>query len=225
MECPACESTVAANAWICPHCDHILDTSFLGDDDILDIHEEKTGVLAWTASDPNDAQDDPPDAVILGNVNVSEEEFAVVTGPGGDGEGRTFVYYSAESSAGLIQPDAVPHLVRADLPETSGRLESEVLRLVDGRRTVREIQRASGHGAQDVVISLLTLLDKENIHFPKHAASRSRRPRSGQHAADPGTGLAHADPGTGLAHADSQTGLAQRPNGPGQNAKGDRRNR
>ncbi len=32
MNCPACDERISDSAWICPHCEHILDASFLGND-------------------------------------------------------------------------------------------------------------------------------------------------------------------------------------------------
>ena len=32
MNCPACDEKIADDAWMCPHCEHIVDASFLGND-------------------------------------------------------------------------------------------------------------------------------------------------------------------------------------------------
>src|SRR5687767_4469731 len=32
MRCPACDEKISDGAWMCPHCEHIVDASFLGND-------------------------------------------------------------------------------------------------------------------------------------------------------------------------------------------------
>lgn len=162
MKCPACQASVPEDAWICPHCDHIIDTSFLRDQNDGDIHEEKTGLLLWNKTVETD---EPPDAVILGGVDVPEDEFSVVSGPGAEGDGRTstFLYYAADSSTRVVHPSAVPVVVNLDRRVARTPYEDHLLSCIDGRRTVREIQRYSGLAPQDVAVSLLTLIDKGAI--------------------------------------------------------------
>ena len=32
MNCPSCDEKISDGAWMCPHCEHIVDASFLGND-------------------------------------------------------------------------------------------------------------------------------------------------------------------------------------------------
>ncbi len=163
MICPSCRTSVPEGAWICPFCDHILDHSFLeqgGDEE--EPREERTKIVAW----PTRKQDESvPDAMILGRVSVEEDEFSVVHGAGAGGDGRTstFLYYTSGSATRIILPEAIPRIVdiESTLPRTP--YEDFILSCIDGRCTVREIQRASGLAAQEVVVTLLTLLDKGAI--------------------------------------------------------------
>ena len=203
MQCPACEETVAADDWICPHCDHILDSSFLGE---RDIHEEKTGVVAWAR---RKRLSDPSDAVILGDVNVAEDEFSVITGPGAGGDGRTssFVYYAGESSARAVHPDAVPVIIHRDGTTPRTPFEDAMMLCIDGKRSVRELQKVSGLTPQDVVVSLLTLIDKGAIRIPDAPAApggtRRRRSRTG-HRSQP---LGMSPPHTSLVTHERPTAI------------------
>ena len=169
---------MAADAWICPACDHILDTSFLNDGD---IHEEKTRLVARGETV---LAFKPPDAVVeLGNVNVASDEFAGTGEPdAANGRGTpAFMYFSPDSSNRAVHPDAVPVVVRRDDRSPRSEYEDALLLCIDGRKSVREIQRASGLAAQDVVVNLLTLIDKGAIRIPESTAiptGSRRRPRS-----------------------------------------------
>ena len=188
MECPACNAKVPPGAWICERCDHILDTSFLNED--LDVHEEKTGLLDWAVTSQ---LEDPPDAVILGDVDVNENEFAVVTGLDDDehSHSSTFVYYAAENAASLIQPDAVPNrsgqAVGFDSP-----YERRLLSAIDGRKSVREIQKETGLDAKHVVVGLMALMEQGGVHITSASASAAgpRTPRGARIASTRPTHLA-----------------------------------
>ena len=170
MVCPACHRRVEADAWICPFCDHILDSSFLEDSGGSDgpIREERTKVVAWPMPSH---QDPPPDAVILGDVSIAEDEFEVVQGAGADRDGRTstFLYYASGASTRVIHPDAIPRVLASDnsIPRTP--YEDFIVSCIDGQRTVRLIQKVSGLAPQEVVVTLLTLMDKGAVAI--HTAS------------------------------------------------------
>lgn len=182
MKCPACRATIGADAWICPKCDHILDPSVLDGTtsakEEAPVREERTKLIAWPRPEQEDSV---PDAVILGNVNVAEGEFAVVHGAGAQEGGRTstFLFYAAGSTTRVVHPDAVPRLSEADttLPRTP--YEDFILSCIDGRRTVREIQKTSGLAPQEVAVTLLTLLDKNAVVIvgPNGQEGATRRPK------------------------------------------------
>src|SRR5688572_7928332 len=37
MRCPSCDEKISDSAWMCPHCEHIVDASFLGNDITNDL--------------------------------------------------------------------------------------------------------------------------------------------------------------------------------------------
>lgn len=171
MACPKCGAPVAPGAWICPACDHILDPSVLGEAPVPDAEAfgESTRMVAWegdlSASEPG-----LPDAMILGDVSVDTGEFAVMSGAGAGPDGRTstFLYYSASSPSRLINPDAVPRRQHRRAVALTP-YEDFVLQCVDGHRSVRQIRQLAGLAVEEVVITLLTLLDKQVILLPAEA--------------------------------------------------------
>ncbi len=161
MPCPSCGARVDPDAWICGACDHILDPSVLEpkEDQELPIQAERTRLVAWA---PPEENDEYPDAVILGDVGVAEEEFSVVAGAqaGGNGRTSTFLFYAGGSSTRVVHPHAIPHLTDHNdtLPRTP--YEDFILSCIDGDKSVRQIQKESGLAPQEIVVTLLTLMDK-----------------------------------------------------------------
>ncbi|MEM7677488.1 MAG: hypothetical protein AAF449_15925, partial [Myxococcota bacterium] len=170
MECPACEALVADDAWICPQCDHILDTSFL--DEEADVHEETTGLVDWPVSNA----DDPPDAMILGDVSVSENEFAVVSGPAGPGRASTFVYYASDASSRIVHPSAIPMVVNLSPGQALAPYEKQLMALIDGHKTVHELRKTSGLQPQEVVVGLLSLIDQGAIRMAESTVTNGQAP-------------------------------------------------
>lgn len=162
MICPSCRGEVSADDWLCPFCEHVLDASVLGVDlgeeksSSSPIRAERTKLVAWQP------MADPPEAMILGDVDVSEKEFNVVQGPGVERGGRTstFLFYTSGATSRIMHPDAIPHATQKDATIPRTPYEDFILSCIDGKRSVRSIQRASGLAPQEVVITLLTLLDK-----------------------------------------------------------------
>jgi hypothetical protein len=170
MNCPSCKGTVKDDEWLCPYCEHILDLSVLGvDDDAADgatPRAEITKSVAWDPGPERSARtDDPPDAMILGEVGVAEKDFNVVAGAAAKQDGRTstFLFYTSGATSRIIHPDATVKRTRRDATIPRTPYEDFILSLVDGVRSVRQIQRTSGLAPQEVVITLLTLLDKGAI--------------------------------------------------------------
>lgn len=176
MDCPSCGKRVAENAWICGFCDHILDASVLGDvfgereaepqDRGSSVREERTSIIAWKPEQEEDEGDEVPDALILGEVDASDD-FQVVRGAarGNDGRTSTFLFYTSGATSRTIHPDAVPETTGNDdtLPRTP--YEDFILSQIDGIRSVRDIHHASGLAPQEVVVTLLTLLDKGAVRI------------------------------------------------------------
>lgn len=215
MKCPSCGSATQKGDWICSFCDHILDPSVLDDstlgDDLDPAREERTHVIAWGE---HDQRSEMPEAVMLGDVSVAEQEFGVMHGAGSDERGQTstFLYYTSASTTRVIHPEAVPRLADANATIPRTPYEDFILSCIDGARTVRDIQRTSGLAAQEVVVTLLTLLDKGAVEIetsagapgsakledPAERPKRSRRvtptPRRGSIAARPTSAATEALP-------------------------------
>lgn len=166
--CPGCRSEVHREAWICPFCEFILDPSVL---------EEGDGAGAPMAASFESA-DVAPEAVILGDVTVDPDDFQLMPGAGTDNQGRTstFLFYTTGATSRIVRPEAVPRISESTLTHRSPTTPYEdfVLSLVDGKRTVRAIQKTSGLSPQEVMISLLTLIDKRIVEV---AGTESRRYR------------------------------------------------
>lgn len=164
MRCPACDKKVERDAWLCPYCEHIIDPSVLapvGDDDDLTASEPTK--LGPMPPPPAETEDDPlPDAMILGDVGVAEDEFSLVEGAGVQSNGKTstFLYYATGASTRVVHPDAIPRLTESAEDEPRTPYEDFILSCIDGDKSVRQIQRASGLQPQEVVVTLLTLMDK-----------------------------------------------------------------
>ena len=169
MLCPSCDSEVEAGAWICPRCDFILDTSVLGGAAAPALPRARP---VWAV-----APSDQPEAMILGDVNVDPEDFQVLSGAAADGDGRTttFLFYTSGATSRVLRPDVVP--MRVDEAEATvvptTPYEDFILAAIDGKRTVREIQRSSGLAPQEVTITLLTLLDKKIVRIAGAGPSTS----------------------------------------------------
>jgi hypothetical protein len=174
---------VKDDEWLCPFCEHIIDPSVLGDD--LASAEgapraEITKIVAWAPGPENTGpHDDPPDAMILGEVGVAEKDFSVVPGAAAKEDGRTstFLFYTSGATSRIVHPDAIVKLTERDATIPRTPYEDFILSLVDGTRSVRAIQRASGLAPQEVVITLLTLLDKGviSVETPSGFSTAPRR--------------------------------------------------
>ncbi len=176
MECPRCSVTVAADAWCCPHCEHIIDPSFLQEDD-SDLHEETTRLFSYNDGPASE----PQGAIILGDVKVQEDQFAAAPNLATDQRTPSFVYFTGDAAARVVHPDAVPIVVGALKSEARSENVDALLRSIDGQASVRELQKRSGLSPQDAVGILLMLRDEGVIDLPEAkavpAGSRRRRSR------------------------------------------------
>jgi hypothetical protein len=191
MKCPSCNGEVTDKDWLCPYCEHVLDPSVLGmvdeDESSSPIRAERTNIVAWSSMSAEvSGENAPPDAMILGDVDVSEQEFSVVQGPVARNDGRTstLLFYTSGATSRVVHPDAVPRLTRKDTAIPHTPYEDFIMSCVDGKRTVRAILRASGLAPQEVVITLLTLLDKGAILISSAPADAPERAQSDAKASD-----------------------------------------
>ncbi|MCB9655364.1 MAG: tetratricopeptide repeat protein [Deltaproteobacteria bacterium] len=173
MKCPSCNGAIAdRSAWICPYCEHIIDPSVLGDDFLVEetaARKEITRSVVWSAIPPDDgADEDVPDAVILGNdADVDDEGVSLFAGAGrNERSGRTaaLLLYTSTSTSRSLRPDAVPVLLqRGSAARTP--YEDFVISCIDGHRDVATIHRLSGLAHEEVSVTLLTLVDKRVVEL------------------------------------------------------------
>lgn len=157
MICPKCGRPVEERAVICPGCDFILDTEFLGGDILDEEHQLRPG---QGGVDP--AVFNLADAVILGNIGDDTSSFE--TSDSGfhlrPDLGAARLYVSGRSQA-VMSPDAV--IAKIDAGSKNVRLtpfEKHVLRFIDGKRPVEAIRRQAGLDEAEVKTALATLADK-----------------------------------------------------------------
>jgi hypothetical protein len=162
--CPSCGADVAGAGWICPECDHIIDPSVLeGPGRRARPRPATAARAAWDGSAV-------ADAMILGDVTISPEDFDVVPGASDEeGAPNTLLFYTSGSTSRVLSPDAVPEA----LPGRGRNIrktpyEDFLLSCIDGARTVREILALSGLAPEEVTVTLLTLLDKGVIRVRAH---------------------------------------------------------
>lgn len=157
MICPKCGRPVTESAVICPGCDFILDSGFLGEE-VLD--EEKDLRPGRGGIEP--AVFNLADAVILGDIDEGGQNFETSdTGFHIKESTGARLYVSGRSQA-LMAPDAIPARVSGqtlhDLRLTP--FERHILNFIDGERPVEAIKRETGLDDVEVKTGLATLADK-----------------------------------------------------------------
>jgi len=156
MICPKCGRPVTEAAVICPGCDFILDTGFLGEE-ILD--EEKT--LRPGAGGVDPAAFNLADAVILGDIDDTAQSFETSDSGFHVRESTGARLYVSGRSQALLAPDAIPAIIQA--ASAGVRLtpfERHVLTFIDGTRPVETIRQIAGLDEAEVKTALATLADK-----------------------------------------------------------------
>lgn len=136
------------------------------EDRVPSVQEERTSIVAWHPKPEEDEADEVPDALILGDVDVAGD-FQMVRGAArrGDGKTSTFLFYTSGATSRVVHPDAVPEVTGEDRSIPRTPYEDFILSQIDGMRSVRDIHRASGLAPQEVVVTLLTLLDKGAVRI------------------------------------------------------------
>jgi hypothetical protein len=156
MICPKCGRPVEEAAVICPGCDFILDTRFLGGDILDEEHQLRPG---QGGVDP--AVFNLADAVILGNIGDDTSSFE--TSDSGFHIKRDMqaarLYVSGRSQA-VMSPDAVIAKIGTATNVRLTPFEKHVLRFIDGKRPVESIRRQAGLDEAEVKTALANLADK-----------------------------------------------------------------
>lgn len=185
MQCPKCGESVGGAAVICPRCDYILDTSFLGDD----ILNEKTGAHGPVTG--------PGDAVVLGGLDEEVALFSDNTGSfltadtlDVDREVVPAALYVGKSVQELMKPEAV--LKKADdLDKRKSMLspfEMHVLSFIDGNRPVARLRKLTGLSSDDIRIAVGMLAEKGAVKLMGHIAAPDMKALLGDDISGDNTG-------------------------------------
>ncbi len=174
--CPKCGRPVTEADVICPGCDFVLDTSFLGED----ITDDRA----------------PPPPVVEDHSMFGED--AVILGSGVGGEFESFeaedtgmvqrevtnarIYVGGQTQA-LLAWDAIPGVVEGVDAEVLrlSPYEKHVLQFVNGRRPVGRIRKKSGMEEPELKLALAMMADKGIIQKvgvvdeERKARARARR--------------------------------------------------
>src|SRR3954451_24999627 len=132
MRCPKCGRDVRAGAFICPGCEFIIDTSFLGDD----ITDDEAGVRVPGIQQTKSGEFGE-DAIILGDGGGEYSDFSSKDAGGLTREVTQARFYIGGSTAALLHPDAVPE-VSPSAVQGSLRMspfERHVLGFINGKRS------------------------------------------------------------------------------------------
>ena len=173
MECPKCGRTVEEGAFICPGCEFILDTTFLGDDITDDERDRRPKAVVLPI-------DFGQDAMILGDGVGEYDSFET----GDAGVSRVEVtnarFYMGGSLLQMLAPETVPELVPGVV---AGSLritpfERHVLGFVNGKRSVGRIQKKSAMEEVEFKTALAMLSDKGIIRPGPKKKKKTARSRT-----------------------------------------------
>lgn len=180
MKCKKCGHDNAPSEWVCSRCEYILDPSFLGSD----ILNERT----------RDGLDDEPlaplppeedfggDALILGRLGESDESENApqpfITDrsndfmPAMNSKAPASVYITAELRNLLMPFRVLQHTAdaAARVDDVLTPFHRNLFDLIDGTRTLEEVQNEVGLSDHDLCVAVAMLCDKalvEAKHEPK----------------------------------------------------------
>src|SRR5687768_13325230 len=116
--------------------------------------------------------------MLLGEPDESDSQLVRgVAARSSDGRTATFLFYTSGATSRIVHPDAIPRITGGDQTIPRTPYEDFILSQIDGIRSVRDIHRASGLAPQEVVVTLLTLLDKGAIRIDGVAPERHTKLR------------------------------------------------
>jgi hypothetical protein len=179
VKCRKCGHDNAPSEWVCSRCEYILDPSFLGSD----ILNERT----------RDGSDDEPplplppeedfggDALILGRLGESDESDhapqAFITDQSNDfmpamsSKAPSSVYITAELRNLLMPFRVLQHTADADerVDDVIGSFHRRLYDLIDGARTLEEIQAEVELSDHDFCVAVAMLCDKALVEAKREA--------------------------------------------------------
>lgn len=168
-QCPKCGESSADGTVICPGCDYILDTAFLGDD----ILNERTGAQKPVKVSEAVNVSSGGDALVLGGLDepiemmFSETTGSFLTADTLDVDRRILraPVYVGKSVQDFMKPEAV--LAQAkDIERRKVALspfELHVLSFVDGVRPVARLRKKTGLSGDDLRIAVGMLAEKNAV--------------------------------------------------------------
>lgn len=173
MLCPKCGREVEDSAAICPGCDFILDTSFLGED-ITDAESDKRVRRKKAKAEPE--TDYGEDALILGDLGDEIDSFQSADTGFVQRELTNARIYIGGAAQQMLAPDVIPAIVPGITLDTV-RLtpfERHVLEYVNGKRPVARIKKKAGLDENELRTTLATLTDKGFLRV----AGKARRKKA-----------------------------------------------
>ncbi|MBI1945337.1 MAG: tetratricopeptide repeat protein [Deltaproteobacteria bacterium] len=187
--CPKCGRKVDATAFICPGCEYILDTSFLGDD-ITDDDRERRALVKPAAG--KQSAEFGEDAIILGDSGGEWSDFSSRDAGGMTREVTQARFYIGGSTAVLLHEDAVPEIVPGVVPTTLKMtpFEQHVLQYMNGKRSMGRIQKKSGMEDAEFKASVAMLADKGVIRL--RTTKKKKKGRDGLSRSESSRGIAVA---------------------------------
>jgi hypothetical protein len=197
MECPKCGRVVEAGAFICPGCEFILDTSFLGED-ITDDERDKRLGKQRRGQRLASGVDFGEDAVILGNGQGDYSDFSA-RDTGMTREVTQARFYIGGATAALLQDDAVPEIVPG-VVETSLKMspfERHVVSFINGKRSIGRLRKKSGMEETEFKTSVAMLADKGIIRL----RTRKKKKKGGSLVSGTGAPEGRSEHGSGRSGA------------------------
>ncbi|HEY4222636.1 MAG TPA: zinc ribbon domain-containing protein, partial [Myxococcota bacterium] len=176
MQCPKCGREVQPGAFICPGCEFILDTSFLGDDITDDDKEKRVPTKAFAAGGKASSGEFGEDAIILGDGQGEYSDFSSRDAGGLTREVTQARFYIGGATAALLHTDAVPEIAPG-IVEGSLRMspfERHVLSFINGKRSIGRIQKKSGMDDSEFKVSVSMLADKGIIRLRTTKKKKSK---------------------------------------------------
>lgn len=171
MPCPKCGRAVEARAFICPGCEYILDTSFLGEDITDDERDQRSPRLP-----PPPQVNFGEDAIILGDGQGHYSDFSSKDA-GMTREVTLARCYIGGSAAAILHVDCVPEIAPG-VTEGSLRMspfERHVLAFINGKRSIGRLQKKSAIEESDFKTAVAMLADKGII---RQRTTKKKRPAS-----------------------------------------------
>jgi hypothetical protein len=168
MQCPKCGREVSLGAFICPGCEFILDTSFLGEDITDDDKDKRMSGPSFSKPGKRTTSGEfGEDAIILGDGQGEYSDFSSRDAGGLTREVTQARFYIGGATAALLHPDAVPEVVPgiADTSIKMSPFEMHVIGFINGKRSIGRIHKKSAMEDSEFKVAVSMLADKGVIRL------------------------------------------------------------